>query len=255
MRHAMTSAQLFAATIIVATALSPAAFAAVDGPASGPAPAEKSRDRMVAFDDTPRPPLPGMGAGWHGPDAPRPARFDGPGLPPPPPMMGAGRHRPGPEGHGPGRGPKGPPPAAMAATLLAAAETTIGIRVDQLDAWRDFSSTLVALLEPPAPPPPPNRDGAADDAADPFARVEWIAGEIIARGRLAEDLQGAIETLREVLSPEQTERLAAFEARLRPPRPSPPFAGDRHPEFSSPMTDPDPANPEADAAPPVPPGD
>ena len=89
MRHTMTSAQLFAATIVVATALSPAAYAAPDGPA----PAEKSRDRMVAFADTLRPPLPGMGAGWHGPEEPRPARFDGPGLPPPPPMMGAGRHQ------------------------------------------------------------------------------------------------------------------------------------------------------------------
>jgi hypothetical protein len=249
----MTSAQLFAATLVVATALSPGAFAAVDGPAT----ADKSRDRMVAFAEPSRPPLPDMGAGWHGPDEPRPARFDGPGFPPPPPMMGgAGRPRPGPEGHGPGRGPMGPPPAAMVATLLAAAETTIGIRVDQLDAWREFSSALVALVEPPAPPPPPSRKAAPEDGtADPFARVEWLAGEIAERGRRAEALQDAIETLRPVLDHQQTERLAAFEARLRPPHPFPPFAGGRHPEFSSPMMDPGPANPEADGASPVPPGE
>ena len=253
MRHTMTSAQLFAATIVVASALSPGAFAAVDGPA----PAEKSRDRMVALADTPRPPLPGTGSGWHRPDEPRPARFDGPDLPPPPPMMGwAGRHRPGPEGHRPGRGPMGPPPAAMVATLLAAAETTIGIRVDQLDAWRAFSAALVALVEPPAPAsPPPRGAGPEAGAADPFARVEWVAGEIAERGRRAEALQDAIDALRPVLDARQTERLAAFEARLGPPRPFPPFAGARDPEFPSPMTDPGPANPEADAAPPVPPGE
>ncbi len=109
---------------------------------------------------------------------------------------------------------------------------------------------------PPAASPLPPREGAPEaGAADPFARVEWLAGEIADRGRRAEALQDAIETLRPVLDARQTERLAAFVARLRPPRPFPPFAGDRDPRFSSPMTDPGPANPESDKASPVPPGE
>jgi|GEM_PF-2548399 len=248
MRHTMTSAQLFAATLVVATALSPAAFAAADGPV----PAEKSRDRIVAFAETPRPPLPDMGGGWNRGDEPRLARFDGPGLPPPPPMMRGGRPRPGPGGHGPDGGPMGPPPAEMVAMMLAAAETTIGIRVDQLDAWRGFTSSLVALLEPPAPPP---REAKPDRAADPFARVEWLAGQFADRGRRAEELQDAIDALREVLTPQQTERLAALEARVAAHAPFPPFAGDRPPHGSPPMTEPGPAGPEADTAPPVPPGE
>lgn len=250
----MTSQTLFAAAIVAATALSPAIAAAND---AGPGAGGKTGDRLAAFAD--RPPLPmmddeppargpgGDGPGDHGPgfaDRPLFARLGAPGLPPPP-MMGHG-HR--------------PPPAAMAAMMLSAAETALGIRVDQLDAWRAFSSAVVAMLEPPPPPPRPAAaaDGDDDDAsADPFARIEHLAGFIAERGRRAEAVEDAIDALRPVLTPEQTERLAELEARLaahRPLPPFPPFAG-RPPEFSSPMTGPGPADPEAAAPPPAPPGD
>lgn len=257
----MTKTQLVAATFVLATALSPAAFAATDGPAA----VETSRDRQVSFDARARTPLP------NGPTAPgqalRLASFDSPGLPPPP--KHAGRH-PGPggpegpggpgfegRGHrggpgGPGPGPMGMPPAAKVAVLLSAAEVAIGVRVDQLDAWRAFTSALVAMLEPPGPPPHGAPPKLSDD---PFERVERIASDIADRGDRAEAVQSAIDDLRDVLTPEQTERLAAFEARLAPPPPFPPFAGGRRPDLSSPMRDAGPADPGADAPPLLPPSD
>jgi hypothetical protein len=255
----MTSQTLFAAAIVAATALSPAIAAANDAGPGG-----KTGDRLAAFAGDPRPPQPMLDGGpaRHGPggDGPgfaeRPlfARFDAPGLPPPPPppMMGHGRHQPRPDDGERRHGPR-PPPAAMAAMMLSAAETALGIRVDQLDAWRAFSSAVVAMLEPPPPPPRPGTS-AEDETADPFARIEHLAAFVAERGRRAEAVEDAIDALRPVLTPEQTERLAEIEARLAAHRPFPPFAG-RPPEFSSPMTGPGPADPEADAAPPPPPGD
>jgi hypothetical protein len=270
----MRKATLVAATVALAAMLPAAVFAATDGTAAagsnsvgttsaGETSAGKTGERLATVAGA-RPPLPGLpGADGLGArtDAPRPVHFDGPGAPPPPPWMVPGGRR-GP-GHGdrlPARGPmERPQPAMLAATLLAAAETAVGIRADQLDAWRAFSSALVALLEPPAPPPPPAGDD--DGKRDPFARVEWLAGEVAERGRRAEAVEEAIEALRPVLTEEQTERLAAFEARLGPHGrfpPLPPFAGGWHPDASPPTPAPDlmpPADPEGDAPPPRPPGD
>ncbi|RUZ68312.1 hypothetical protein EN947_32030, partial [Mesorhizobium sp. M7A.F.Ca.US.003.02.2.1] len=78
----------------------------------------------------------------------------GPGEPPPVMAMqdGAGHGRNGPGPHGPmrpgsqgfgpqGFGPRrmGPPPEFMLAARLAALETRVGIRTEQLDAWRDYT--------------------------------------------------------------------------------------------------------------------
>jgi hypothetical protein len=265
----MRKATFVAATVALTALLPAAVFAATDGtaaggPSAGTTAAGKTGERLAAVVGG-RPPLPGFAApdGFrHRTDAPRPVRFDGPGGPPPPWMMHGERRGPDHGDRPHARGPMGrPQPAMMAATLLAAAETTIGIRADQLDAWRAFSSALVALLEPPAPPPPPSMDDDETGERDPFARVVWLAGEVAERGRRAEALEAAIAALRPVLTAEQTERLAAFEARLRPHGrlpPLPPFAGGWHPDASPPTPAPDlmpPADPEGDAPPPRPPGD
>lgn len=262
----MRKATLVAATAALAAMLPAAVFAATDGtPAAGATIAGNTGERLAIVADA-RPPLPGLPGreGFpHRAGAPRLAHVDGPDGPPPPPWtMRGGRHGPGRGDHPNASGPMGrPQPAMMAATLLAAAETAVGIRADQLDAWRAFSSALVALLEPPAPPPPPSTDDDETGERDPFARVEWLAGEVAERGRRAEAVEKAIEALRPVLTEEQTARLAAFEARLRPHGrfpPLPPFAGGWHPDAPPPTPAPDlmpPADPEGDAPPPRPPGD
>ncbi|MFC3691764.1 hypothetical protein [Chenggangzhangella methanolivorans] len=99
---------------------------------------------------------------------------------------------------GPPPGPKfGPPLAAV----LAAQETAIGIRSGQLDAWRDYSDALQAMLAPPKPP-------AKTDAPEAFSAEQAMADDAVARGRAAEKLKSAIEALKPKLTPEQLERAA-----------------------------------------------
>lgn len=101
-------------------------------------------------------------------------------MAPPPPPPG---HREGPEVPP----PPGVPPLAR---NLAAAETVVGIRANQIDAWRDFAD----------------------------ARVE-------AAGKAATRLAQAADALKTRLSPDQLERLARLEPSLLPPPPGPPGAG------------------------------
>jgi hypothetical protein len=132
--------------------------------------------------------------------------------------------RHGPEGFGPHR--LGPPPEFLAARL-AAIETRIGIRSEQLDAWRDYTSALQAVLAPPsrpdfgpggtgAPGPdgPPGSDGAK---RDPFAFQEKLADNITARAVSAAKLKDAIAALRSKLTPEQLEILASADRPHGPP--------------------------------------
>ena len=134
-----------------------------------------------------------------------PERCDGP-PPGPGPKFRAGE---APRQHfGPGR----------LAARLNAAETEIGIRSNQLDAWRDFTDALIATMTPPwlQHGPEAGAPGAAPSTqtTEPFARVQRLAENAIERGHHAEDLAKAIDALKSKLTPEQLTKVADIEARL-----------------------------------------
>jgi hypothetical protein len=134
-----------------------------------------------------------------------PDRCDGP-PPGPGPKFRAGE---APRQHfGPGR----------LAARLNAAETEIGIRSNQLDAWRDFTDALIATMTPPwlQHGPEAGTPGAAPSTqtTEPFARVQRLAENAIERGHHAEDLAKAIDALKSKLTPEQLTKVADIEARL-----------------------------------------
>ncbi|HEY9347572.1 MAG TPA: hypothetical protein VIQ53_19770 [Inquilinus sp.] len=126
---------------------------------------------------------------------------------------------PGPGGPGPDRPGIWRPDFKMKlARDLAGLETLIGIRADQLDAWRDYTSALLAVAEPPRPPMP-QADGKSLEA---FSPAERLADAAIARADAAETLKSAITALRDKLSPEQ---IALLQQAERPMGPPPHFPG------------------------------
>ena len=160
--------------------------------------------------------------------------LDGPELPPAPPAEadapGAVRMAhaaPPPGAPGPDTPPDrragppgGPPPAQMRlARILAAAETAVGIRADQIDAWRSYTDALQALAAPPPPPPAPPAAGTKPEA---FTLTSAFAAHMVERGQEAARLKEAATTLKARLAPEQLERLARIEPVLLPPPPRPP---------------------------------
>ncbi|OBQ82983.1 MULTISPECIES: hypothetical protein [unclassified Mesorhizobium] len=143
---------------------------------------------------------------------------------PPGPM----RHGPqGPEGFGFRR--MGPPLPEMLAARLSALETRIGIRSGQLDAWRDYTSALQAVLAPsrfdrgPGTPSGPEAGGPDSPGGpgqaqrDPFAFQERLADEVTKRAASAAKLKDAIAVLRTKLTPEQLEILASADRPHGPP--------------------------------------
>lgn len=138
-----------------------------------------------------------------------------------PPVMG-----------GPVFGPHLPPPGpGPLAGMLSASETALGIRVDQLDAWRDFTDAFLALAQPPSPPTP-------SDPPVPFAMPSALASKVMADAKKAEALAAAIEALKAKLTPAQLERAAQMEAQFLPPPfwggAPPPGAGGHRPPMPPP---------------------
>jgi hypothetical protein len=191
----------------------------------------KRGDRLVAEATPPAPPHAGP-----------PGRCDGP-----PPGPGPRFHA----GDGPPRRHFGPGRIAM---KLNAAETEIGIRANQLDAWRDFTDALIATMTRPSRQSPPE----AGDKSEPFEHAQRLADNAIARGRHAQDLVKAIDALKSKLTPEQLARVADIEARLSAHRGGPrgQFGPPHH--GPGPGSGPDdgpsgPGGPDEDSPPPAPP--
>jgi hypothetical protein len=153
-------------------------------------------------------------AAWSGMDGKRNDRLDagGPGHGPHGPMWRCNA----PGGSGPGgmhRGGWRDP--AQIAKRLNAMETEIGIRANQLDAWRDFTDALLGTLQRPKWQPADGAQGG-DAKPQPFALAERLADNTIARSKSAEALLKSIDVLRTKLTPEQLDKVSAIEARFRP---------------------------------------
>lgn len=114
-----------------------------------------------------------------------------------------------------GPGPAFDPAAArlIAGMLLSAQETALGIRTDQMDAWRGYTTALIALL------PSGERlrrwsDEKTRAEAQAFDFAQDIAGAAIERGDKARALQDAASKLKAVLTVEQTSMAKQMQERL-----------------------------------------
>lgn len=114
-----------------------------------------------------------------------------------------------------GPGPAFDPAAArlIAGMLLSAQETALGIRTDQMDAWRGYTTALIALL------PSGERLGRWKDEkkraeAQAFDLPQDIAGAAIERAEKARALQDAVSKLKAALTPEQMSMAKQMQEKL-----------------------------------------
>lgn len=137
---------------------------------------------------------------------PSPAKEDGKAEP---------HHHKGPEDKGSDdKGPKhhkghhGPRAGLHMANKLSTMETAIGIRSNQLDAWRKYTSSLVDMVENKAPEPKekPNADAAK---AKPIYG-EPIADRALDRAEKAKAFKAAAEDLRKVLDQDQLKKMEDY---------------------------------------------
>ncbi|GAC1045894.1 hypothetical protein thsrh120_58990 [Rhizobium sp. No.120] len=117
--------------------------------------------------------------------------------------------------------PRGPNPTMMIAGKLSALETLIGVRGNQLDAWRDYTGALIDLLTPPRHESP--EQPAADGVAAPPPPVaegqvllfgEHLADHMLDRAAKAKVLKDKAAALRNVLSADQLAKLEDAERSL-----------------------------------------
>lgn len=131
------------------------------------------------------------------------------GPPPPPPGDGHEAHYGAPP-------PPPPPPGPLdMAGLLAAQEIALGIRADQLDAWRAYAAAVVEMVDlDPLPPP---------KTPEPFGLSQALATHAVAEGKKAQVLLDARATLVARLSAPQLETAGKLTGRWpMPPQMLPP---------------------------------